>query len=716
MSDRAGAAQRQTNSRGALAHRQAALLRLSTAIAAAQDEDAIYRSVVNGLQDEALGYNFLGVFLLDPETGDRVLQASVGWPDVPPNWRVHRGEGLSEQALMDGKLHYTPDVTRESKYLPSLSTGSELDVPLRIDGATIGVLVVESAQPDAFGEDDFEILTAAANQAGIAVGRARLLVAERLRADEHKALLDTMADLSAELDLPKVLQAVLRRAVSLLGVTGGEVAIYEEESQELQVVASHNIGKESTGTRLKLGEGAMGAVAQTHEPLIIPSYHEWLGRSAKYADVTVHSVMAAPLLIGRRLVGAIATVHSDPERVFGPEDLRLLNLFAPQAAIAIENARLYTAAQRQKQYFEEVLQNSPVAIVTLGRNYHIYSCNPAFERLFGYSSAEAVGRNLDELITTETTRSEAEQYTRDALDRAVHGIGRRRRKDGTMVDVEVLGVPVIVDGERVGLMGLYHDITELLSARREAEAANSAKSQFLASMSHELRTPLNAIIGYSEMLQEEASDLGQAEFGTDLEKINTAGRHLLSLINNVLDLSKIEAGRMDLFLEEFDVDTMLDDVVTTARPLVDRNANRLEVHRDEQLGRMHADLTKVRQMLLNLLSNACKFAEGGTITLDAQRRSDEEPFDGDAIVLSVSDTGIGMTAQQMDRLFEAFSQAEASTTSKYGGTGLGLAITRRFCEMMGGDVSVQSAPGEGTTFTVRLPAVVAPLPAGAAAE
>jgi PAS domain S-box-containing protein len=543
MSERAGAAETHTNSRGALARRQAALLRLSTAIAAAQDEEAIYQSVVSGLQDEALGYNFLGVFLLDTETGDRVLQASVGWPDVPPDWRVHRGEGLSEQALMDGKLHYTPDVTRESKYLPSLSTGSELDVPLRVDGQTIGVLVVESAEPDAFGDDDFEILTAAANQAGIAVGRARLLVAERLRADEHKALLDTMADLSAELELPRVLQAVLRRAVSLLGVTGGEVAIFEEESQELQVVASQDIGKESTGTRLKLGEGAMGTVARTHEPLIIPSYHEWLGRSAKYADLTVHSVMAAPLLIGRRLVGAIATVHSDPERVFGPEDLRLLNMFAPQAAIAIENARLYTAAQRQKQYFEEVLQNSPVAIVTLGRDYHIYSCNPAFERLFGYSSAEAVGRNLDELITTEASRTEAEQYTRDALDHAVHGIGRRRRKDGTMVDVEVLGVPVIVDGERVGLMGLYHDITELLSARQEAEAANSAKSQFLASMSHELRTPLNAIIGYSEMLQEEVVDLGHGEFGTDLEKINTAGRHLLSLINNVLDLSKIEAGR-----------------------------------------------------------------------------------------------------------------------------------------------------------------------------
>ncbi len=694
--------------KSAAAHRQAALLRLSTEIAAAQDEEAVYRSVVSGLHDEALGYNFLGVFLLDSETGDRVLQASIGWPDVPPDWRVHRGEGLSEQALLDGELHYTPDVTRESKYLPSLSTGSELDVPLRVDGQTIGVLVVESAEPNAFGDEDFEILAAAANQAAIAIGRARLLTAERQRADEHKALLDTMAVLSAELELSRVLQAVLERAVSLLGVTGGEVAIYEEQAQELVVVASQDIGKDSTGTRLKPGEGAMGTVARTHEPIIIPSYAEWLGRSTKYSDVTIHSVMAAPLLIGRRLVGAIATVHSDPARVFGPEDMRLLNLFAPQAAVAIENARLYTEAQRQKQYFEELLQNSPVAIVTLDREYRIVSCNPNFERLFGYSSSEAVGRNLDELITTEATRSEAEQYTREALDRAVHGIGRRRRKDGTLVDVEVLGVPVMVDGERVGLMGLYHDITELLRARQQAESANSAKSQFLASMSHELRTPLNAIIGYSEMLQEEAEDLGHGEFGGDLQKIHTAGRHLLSLINNVLDLSKIEAGRMELHLEDFDANAMLDDVVTTVRPLVDKNSNRLQVERADSLGSMRADLTKVRQMLLNLLSNACKFTENGKITLAAERGEDGGR---EIVTFSVTDTGIGMTPEQMDRLFEAFSQAEASTTSKYGGTGLGLAITRSFCDMMGGDVQVVSAPGEGSTFTIRLPAAVEAVPA-----
>ena len=684
-----------------VARRQAALLRLTAGIAAANDEADVYRSLVEGLHDEALGYNFLGVFLLESETGDRVLQASVGWPDAPHRFRVHPGQGLSERVLEDGRLHYTSDVTRAAGYLPSPARGSEVDVPLRVDGRMIGVLVVESGEKNAFGAEDFEILTAAANQASIAIGRARLLEEERRRVDEHRALLDTMSDLSSDLELPRVLQAVLNRAVTLLGVTGGEVAIYEEQAQQLVIAASQNIGKDSTGTRLGLNEGAMGHVAVTREAIIIPSYAEWLGRSAKYSDVTVHSVMASPLLIGRRLVGAIATIHSDPNRVFGPDDLRLLTMFAPQAAIAIENARLYAAAQRQKQYFEELVGNSPVAIVTLDRGLNIVSCNPAFEELFGYAPADSIGKNLDDLVATEDTRSEAEQYSQAALTQPVHGIGRRRRKDGTLVDVEVLAVPVIVDGERVALMALYHDITELLAARREAEDASKAKSQFLANMSHELRTPLNAIIGYSEMVQEEAEELGASGLAADVTRIRTAGRHLLALINDILDLSKIEAGKMELHRETFDLATLVDEILATAQPLIEKNANRLELVCPPHIGTMHADLTKVRQMVLNLLSNAAKFTDHGTITLIVERESGSG---GDALILRVRDSGIGMTPAQMDRLFEAFSQADAATAAKYGGTGLGLTITKHFAQMMGGDVTVESRPGVGSTFTILLPA------------
>ncbi|MCZ6872573.1 MAG: response regulator [bacterium] len=253
----------------------------------------------------------------------------------------------------------------------------------------------------------------------------------------------------------------------------------------------------------------------------------------------------------------------------------------------------------------------------------------------------------------------------------------------------------------------------LAQSEQEALAANQTKSTFLASMSHELRTPLNAIIGYSEMLQEEAEDLGQEDFIPDLQKIHAAGKHLLALINDILDLSKIEAGKMDLFLEDFDISSMAQDVVATIRPLVEKNANTVEVHTADDLGIMQADLTKVRQTLFNLLSNACKFTERGTITLAASR----ETVDGVAwLTFSVADTGIGMSPEQMGKLFQAFSQADASTASQYGGTGLGLVITQHFCQMMGGDITVESTVGQGSTFTIRLPAEVVDPKAAAAPQ
>jgi CheY-like chemotaxis protein len=240
----------------------------------------------------------------------------------------------------------------------------------------------------------------------------------------------------------------------------------------------------------------------------------------------------------------------------------------------------------------------------------------------------------------------------------------------------------------------------LKESKEAAEAANLTKSQFLANMSHELRTPLNAIIGYSEMLKEEAQDMGDENCWADLQKIHSAGMHLLGLINDVLDLSKIEAGKMDLFIENVSVEPLIVEVISTIQPTIEKKGNTLIIEREDSLGDMQTDVTKLRQMLLNLLSNAAKFTENGAIRLKIDRQKRPE---GERIIFCVADEGIGMTKDQLQKLFQPFTQADASTTRRYGGTGLGLTITKQFCQMMGGTLSVDSEFGQGSTFTINLP-------------
>ncbi len=288
---------------------------------------------------------------------------------------------------------------------------------------------------------------------------------------------------------------------------------------------------------------------------------------------------------------------------------------------------------------------------------------------------------------------------------------RFRCKDGTYCWVnDELRMICDKDGEPVEIVGAMNNISarkkveeQLAVAKNMAEQANQAKSAFLANMSHELRTPMNAILGYSEMLMEEAEDLNQNGFIPDLKKIHQSGTHLLALINGVLDLSKIESGKMEAFAEEIDLDMLIDEASATSHPLLEKNKNSLAIERGKDLGMAYQDMTKLRQIVFNLLSNAAKFTHEGTITLNVNII---EEAGVQWLSIAVSDTGIGIAEDKIEHVFEEFAQADDSTTRDYGGTGLGLAISRRFCQLLGGDLSIHSKLGEGSTFTARIPAIL----------
>jgi signal transduction histidine kinase len=294
----------------------------------------------------------------------------------------------------------------------------------------------------------------------------------------------------------------------------------------------------------------------------------------------------------------------------------------------------------------------------------------------------------------------------DNIIGAVYGSRTRhpRSRDLGPLEAQVVQLLALAVGTGLARDEQEAEATRLRIARDAAEQADVAKSRFLANMSHELRTPLNAILGYSELLQEEAGDLGQNTFLPDLQRIHAAAKHLLALINDILDLSKIEAGKMELLAEPFDVAGLIRDVAATVQPLVQKNENTLDVRCAADLGQANTDATRLRQCLLNLLSNASKFTQKGTITLEAARAA---ASGRDWVTVHIRDTGIGMSPEQLQKLFQPFTQADASTTRKFGGTGLGLTICRKFAQMMGGDVTVESELGKGSTFTLQVPAQLA---------
>jgi PAS domain S-box-containing protein len=361
-----------------------------------------------------------------------------------------------------------------------------------------------------------------------------------------------------------------------------------------------------------------------------------------------------------------------------------------------ERKRIEAEILRQKRYYEALVNNSPVAIVTLDMQHLITSCNPAFERLYGYSQVEVLGRNLDDLISSDTLRGEAQSYTDQVMQgKVVHGTGRRNRKDGTQVEVELFGVPVIVSGQQVGIVGLYHDVTELVRARVEAEEADRAKSEFLANMSHEIRTPMNGVIGMIELTLDTPLNTEQRDYlKTSLESAES----LLALLNDILDFSKIEARRLDLEKIDFNLRTTVESVVDTmAQRAYDKGLEMACLVHHDVPSRLRGDPGRLRQVLVNLMGNAIKFTNRGEVVVRVEPVS--ETSNQTTVRFSVQDTGIGISPERQAAIFERFIQADGSTTRRYGGTGLGLTISKQLVELMGGRLEVYSeGEDKGSTF------------------
>jgi signal transduction histidine kinase len=720
------------------------------------------------------------------ELDGQELRAVAHWGAIPQDIGVRfacsRGH-VSGRTVLERRTIHVIDLQAEAEEYPEgsafakrLGHRTTAGVPLFREGVAIGTIQLRRAEVNPFTDKQIALLKTFAAQAVIAIENTRLLNELRQRTGDLSEALEQQTATSEVLqvissspgELEPVFQAMLANATRLCEAEFGN--LFLREGDAFRVVALHGPAtaayvewyrREPVIKLADIPRTPLWHVAESKEVLQVLDLRKQQGYLehnprivALVESAGVRTILGVPMLKEGELIGAIF-IYRQEVRPFTNKRIELVQNFANQAVIAIENARLLNELRESLQQqtatadvlkaisrstfdLQAVLNTLVESAATLCEADQGHIARPSEG---GFFQSQAIYRFStefkDELERTPFRAGRNSVIGRALLERTTvqildaqtdpeYKLSKLQKLGGFRT---VLGVPMLRDGVSIGVLALARSqvrpftekqidlvstfadqaaiaienvrlFDEIQDKSRQLEQASQHKSQFLASMSHELRTPLNAIIGLTEMMVTNAARFGTEKALEPLRRVNAAGAHLLSLINEVLDLSKIEAGKLELNPEPVNLARLIDEVIGTAGQLAEKNQNRLIVEAQENLGALTADTMRLKQILLNLLSNACKFTKEGEIALRVRKVADGR----DWVELAVADTGIGLTAEQQAKLFQEFTQADSLTARRYGGTGLGLALSRKLARMMGGDVTVASDPGKGSVFTVRLPA------------